>query len=134
MWCRGLAFNSLACTSQGGVYNETGEYRFVSSTITNVCFPHWQVTRVAAERSAQKRLEYVTRIGEYQADQLIFVDESSVDRRTTYRGRAWSIRGTKAQRKAFFVRGRRSVHPSLCLNILLLIILQVFRSPCALVE
>lgn len=76
--------------------------------IANVCSP--QVSRVAAERSAQKRLEYVTRIGEYQAEQLVFVDESSVDRRTTYRGRAWSIRGTKAQRKAFFVRGRRSVH------------------------
>lgn len=67
----------------------------------------FQITRVAAERSAQKRLEYVARIGEYSAEQLIFVDESSVDRRTTYRGQAWSIRGTKAQCKAFFVRERR---------------------------
>jgi len=48
---------------------------------------------------------------------LVFVDESSVDRCTTYRGRAWSIRGTKAQRKAFFVRGRRfSVLPALSLT------------------
>ena len=62
---------------------------------------------VAMERSAQKRLEYLTRIGNYTAEQLIFVDESSVDRRTTYRGNAWSCRGTKAQRKAFFVCGRR---------------------------
>ncbi len=46
-------------------------------------------------------------IGQYTAEQLVFVDESSVDRRTTYRGNAWSIRGTQAQRKAFFVRGRR---------------------------
>ena len=45
----------------------------------------------------------------YQAEQLVFVDESLVDRQTTYRGRAWSIRGTKVQRKAFFVRGRRLV-------------------------
>lgn len=66
-----------------------------------------QITRIAAERSAEKRLDYLTRIGKYAAEQLVFVDESSVDRRTTYRGRAWSIRGTKAQRKAFFVRGRR---------------------------
>jgi hypothetical protein len=43
----------------------------------------------------------------YEPDQLIFVDESSVDRQTTYRGRVWSIRGTKAQRGAFFVRGKR---------------------------
>jgi len=66
-----------------------------------------QITPVAAERSAQKRLEYIARIGKYNPEHLVFVDESSVDRRTTYRNRAWSIRGTKAQRKAFFVRGRR---------------------------
>ena len=62
---------------------------------------------MAAERSAEKRLEYLDRISQYHASQLVFVDESAVDRRTTYRGRAWSISGTKAQRKAFFVRGKR---------------------------
>jgi hypothetical protein len=66
-----------------------------------------QLSRTAIERSAEKRLNYVHRISKYTAEQLIFVDESSVDRRTTYRGNAWSIRGTPAQRKAFFVRGRR---------------------------
>jgi len=66
-----------------------------------------QITRVAAERSAEKQLDYISRIGNYMAEQLVFIDESSVDRRTTYRGRAWSIRGMKAQCKAFFVRGRR---------------------------
>ena len=45
----------------------------------------------------------MARIGKYEADQLVFVDESSVDRRTTYRGRTWSFRGASAQRKAFFV-------------------------------
>ncbi|KIM51840.1 hypothetical protein SCLCIDRAFT_142378, partial [Scleroderma citrinum Foug A] len=55
--------------------------------------------------SAHKRLEYITRIGKYEPEQLVFVDESSVDHRTTYCGQAWSIRGTKAQHKAFFVRG-----------------------------
>ncbi|KIN97848.1 hypothetical protein M404DRAFT_159410, partial [Pisolithus tinctorius Marx 270] len=58
---------------------------------------------VAAERSAQKCLEYLTQIGNYEAEQLVFVDESSVDCRTTYRSHAWSIRGMKAQCKAFFV-------------------------------
>ena len=71
--------------------------------------PSIQVTRTAAERSAEKRLKYIDRISKYKAEQLVFVDESSVDRRTTYRGRAWSIRGTQAQRKAFFVCGRRYV-------------------------
>ncbi|KIK75040.1 hypothetical protein PAXRUDRAFT_173978, partial [Paxillus rubicundulus Ve08.2h10] len=65
------------------------------------------VTSVAIERSVKKRLDYHARIGLYKAEQSVFVDESSVDRCTTYCGRAWSIRGTKAQRKAFFVCGRR---------------------------
>lgn len=43
----------------------------------------------------------------YDAEQLVFVDESSLDRRTSHHGLALSIRGTKAQRKAFVVRGRR---------------------------
>ena len=39
---------------------------------------------VTMEWSAQKCLEYLMRIGNYTAKQLIFVDESSVDRQTTY--------------------------------------------------
>jgi hypothetical protein len=66
-----------------------------------------QITKEAAERSVHLRERYVNTISQYTGEQLIFVDESSVDRRTTYRGRAWSISGTKAQRKAFFLRGRR---------------------------
>jgi hypothetical protein len=66
-----------------------------------------QLTCIAAERSAEKRLDYIARISAYQPEQVVFVDESSVDRRMPYRGRAWSIRGTQAQRKAFFIRGIR---------------------------
>ena len=44
-------------------------------------------------------------IGQYIAEQLIFVDESSVDHQTTYWDNAWSICGTQAQRKAFFMHG-----------------------------
>jgi hypothetical protein len=65
------------------------------------------MTRIALERSEEKRARFAARIGTYEPEQLVFVDESSVDRRTTYRGKAWSIRGTKATRKAFFCRGRR---------------------------
>ena len=65
-----------------------------------------QISQVAAECSTEKRLEYIGQISAYEPRQLVFVDESSVDCRTMYCGWAWSIRGTKAQRKAFFVRGR----------------------------
>ena len=67
-----------------------------------------QLTRYAIERSVQKRAKYIAKIAlRYTNDQLVFVDESSADRRTTYRGYAWAIGGRRAVRKAFFVRGRR---------------------------
>jgi transposase len=43
-----------------------------------------QLSQVAIERSAQKREAFAACIGVYQPDQLVFVDESTVDRRTTY--------------------------------------------------
>jgi hypothetical protein len=67
----------------------------------------FQLTREAIERSAELRADFAARIGTYEADQLVFVDESAVDRRTTYRGKAWALRGKPATRKAFFCRGRR---------------------------
>jgi len=67
-----------------------------------------QLSRHALERSAIKRANYVVKIAtNYQSYQLVFVDESSCDRRTTYRNRAWAIGGRRAVRKAFFVRGQR---------------------------
>ena len=54
-----------------------------------------------------KHAEYAARIGTYDPNQVVFVDECSVDRRATYRGRAWAIRGRKATRKAFFCHGQR---------------------------
>lgn len=70
-----------------------------------------QLSRNALEHSAIKRAQYVVKIAMgYQSYQLVFVDESSCDRRTTYRNRAWAVRGRRAVRKTFFVRGRRYIH------------------------
>ncbi|KAF8593945.1 hypothetical protein BDV93DRAFT_459974 [Ceratobasidium sp. AG-I] len=76
------------------------------------------MSKNASERSEQKRMEYLLDIGyNYTPDQLVFVDESSFDRRTTYRGYAWSLSGTEARRYAFRVRGRRfSILPALSLD------------------
>lgn len=64
---------------------------------------------VAIERSTEKRAEFCARIGTYDPGQLVFVEESAVDRRTSYRGRAWALRGRKAVLKVFFCCGRRYV-------------------------
>jgi len=86
-------------------------------TLTRAGFTMKKITKEAAERSVEARRGYIERISKYEAHQLVFVDESAVDRRTSYRGRAWSISGTKAQRKAFFMRGRRfSVLPAISLH------------------
>jgi hypothetical protein len=67
-----------------------------------------QITKAAMERSDSKRSEYMYRIGlNYQADQFVFVDESSFDRRSTYRDCAYALKGQRALRKCFFVRGKR---------------------------
>ncbi|KAJ7460143.1 hypothetical protein FB451DRAFT_1045514, partial [Mycena latifolia] len=80
---------------------------FGGSTSTELSF--WiQLTRLALERSEAKRVAFRYEYGsKYTAEQTVFVDESSFDRRTSIRGKAWALSGERAQRKCFFVRGRR---------------------------
>ncbi|KAF7372167.1 hypothetical protein MVEN_00075800 [Mycena venus] len=70
-----------------------------------------KMTKVAIERSAAKRAKYRYHIELYYLPhQLVFVDQSACDRRTSYRGRAWEFRGYRAARKAFFIRGKRILY------------------------
>jgi len=46
---------------------------------------------------------------QYTPEQLVMVDESSFDRRATYRGYAYALKGIRAVRKCFFLRGKRCV-------------------------
>ena len=46
------------------------------------------------------------RIGQYHPNQLIFIDESTFDRRVTYRQMAWAIQGERVHHKEFFVHGK----------------------------
>jgi len=69
---------------------------------------HHQITKDALERSELKRGLFRIRYGnQYMPEQTVFVDQSSFDRRTAIRGRAWALSGQRAVRKCFFVRGRR---------------------------
>ena len=93
------------------LFNKEGVSLYLSDLYCFVfdCIEYLQLSRIAIECSAEKQSEFAAHIGTYEADQLVFVDESAVDRRTTYPGRAWAIRGRKATRKAFFCRGRRYI-------------------------
>jgi hypothetical protein len=108
MWSVGVSQHCVANAEEGGVYYEEGMIHTIS-IVTSLLIFSLQLTRQAIERSAELRAEFAARIGSYDANQLVFVDESAVDRRTTYRGRAWALRGKPATRKAFFCRGQRQV-------------------------
>ncbi|TFY51280.1 hypothetical protein EVG20_g11074 [Dentipellis fragilis] len=77
-----------------------------------------RVTKVAVERSIEKRAEYIARIGlNYEAEQLVFVDEAACDKRTPTRINGWSMVGTRARKRCFFIRGRRySLLPAISLD------------------
>ena len=65
------------------------------------------------ERSETKRLQYTYHMGlMYLPEQLVFVDESSFDRRTSYHGRAYALKGQRVHQKCFFIRGQRYVPSS----------------------
>ena len=118
LWSFCIRFHNLEDTQEGRVYYEEGELQYGLFFIFLTCL---QLSRVAIERSTEKRADFGYRIGTYEPQQLVFVDESTVDRRTTYRNRAWAIRGRKATCKAFFCRGRRSaVFYFICLLIVLI--------------
>lgn len=47
------------------------------------------------ERNEDKRNAYLYHVGlNYTPEQLVFLDESSFDRRTTFRGQAWALSGS----------------------------------------
>jgi hypothetical protein len=85
------------------IYHEEGMW--APLLITFRIYNALQLSHIAIERSTEKRSVFAARIRTYEVGQLVFIDESAVDRRTTYRGRVWAIHGMKATCKAFLVRG-----------------------------
>lgn len=67
-----------------------------------------QVSRDAQERDEYLRDAYQLYIGtNFRADQLVFVDESGVNRISSKRAYGWSHVDTRARRRDCFVRGKR---------------------------
>lgn len=85
-------------------------------SLKKVCDDHWkwatlttslQVTKAARERDSAKRASYVIEISKYQRHELVFVDESSFDRRVSLRNRGWALVGQRTVLNTFFVKGKR---------------------------
>lgn len=75
------------------------------------------ITKAACERNYEKRARYVYEIMQYQPRELVFIDESSFDKRTCNRLRGWAKLGGRIIRPVFFLRGARySILPALSLN------------------
>ena len=62
---------------------------------------------VARERNADLRDEYMHEISFLRADQLVFIDESGVDRSIGIKQKGWAPRGKRPRQIKRFHRGRR---------------------------
>jgi hypothetical protein len=66
------------------------------------------------ERDEEDRAAYMYHMSsEYTPEQLVFVDESSCDRRIA-RGYGRAVAGQRVTRKTVFVRGKRYSNLNLC--------------------
>jgi len=76
-----------------------------------------KVTKAARERDAVKRATYVLNIAQFLRHELVFVDESSFDRRVSLRNRGWALVGQRSILSTFFLCGKRfSVLPAISLE------------------
>lgn len=95
----------MASVESDRVYSKEGES---AASFQVLQLDSVQLTREAIERNEGKRVAFRYDYGiRFTPEQTIFVDESSFDRRTSIRGRAWAVRGERASRGVFFVRGKR---------------------------
>ncbi|KAJ7212603.1 hypothetical protein GGX14DRAFT_332640, partial [Mycena pura] len=62
----------------------------LSRTLHRLGYTSKKLSRVAAERSAEKRQAFEHEIGRYPLDYLVFADEAAVNILTTYRSNGWS--------------------------------------------
>jgi hypothetical protein len=63
--------------------------------------------KAASERNELLRSAFIASIGRYRIDQLVFIDESSKDERTSTRFYGYSEVNSKAVKKVVFIRGKR---------------------------
>lgn len=104
-WYKSLTFNDLEDPQGCRPYpqartSEQQNYRYSNT---------YQISKVARERDAKRRAEYIRHIAQYLPHERVYVDESRFDRRVAIRNRAWALCGSRAVMNVFFLRGSRCV-------------------------
>lgn len=108
MWYSSINIYNLADVEASWILYEEGMLPLLPTLSHFPLLTTLQLSQHVLECSAIKCTNYVVKIAtNYQSYQLVFINESSCDRQTTYRNHAWAIGGWRAVRKTFFVRGQR---------------------------
>ncbi|TPX50395.1 hypothetical protein CcCBS67573_g10096 [Chytriomyces confervae] len=71
------------------------------------CLRRLRLTKKAVECNEHERLKFLLFIGQFEAEQLVFADESAVNRKTLERNWGWNYVGRRAAHHAPFVRGKK---------------------------
>ena len=66
-----------------------------------------KLKKIALERNENLQADFIRHMGQYEAEQLGFLDEMSKDERTSARRYGRAHKGSRAIKKGVFVRGRR---------------------------
>ena len=101
LWCKCVNINNMENTCQGGLHYEEGTFVTQLRLSCHEAYIY-QLSHVALEHSAEKRVNFTACISSYNANQLVLMDESAIDHCTTYCGRTWAMHGCNASRKCFF--------------------------------
>ena len=91
----------------------------LTRTLRRIDITNKAISRHAIERNEMLRAAFMNYIGHIITDphQLMFTDESSIDRRTMVRRKGWTKAGSRCVQRQHFVRGTRySILPVLTLD------------------
>jgi transposase len=83
-------------------------YTTIHDELTRAGVSRKRLQRIALERNEARRAGFISRMAQFDPEELGFIDEVSKDKRMVGRRYGRSKRGTRARKAQPFVRGRRT--------------------------
>jgi DDE superfamily endonuclease len=109
-------------------------HHFTFAAAPCFAYQHQQLTRLAIERDEDQRTLYQLHMLMYNANELVFVDESAFNRRTTTRQYGWATMGDRARRRDFFVKGVKYVRAKTLNRQYLIVIIRYSMLPALAID